>query len=108
MSEEPGLYIDEKSRCIWVDGKLRPDILTHIECKLVLFLASCDGAICAREETVQAVYECVYDPKIDNGRLDAAVGRVRRKIEENPRAPRFLITINRRGHRLQGYNGKAK
>jgi DNA-binding response OmpR family regulator len=108
MLEEPGLYIDGKSRSIWVDGKLRPDKLTDKECKLVLFLASCNGAICTRKETVRAIYECVYDAKIDDGRLDAVVGRARKKIEDNPRDSRFLLTINRHGHRLQGYNGKAK
>jgi len=36
------------------------------------------------------------------------VGHARKKIEDNPRDSRFLLTINRHGHRLQGYNGKAK
>jgi DNA-binding response OmpR family regulator len=108
MLEERGLYIDGTSGCIWVDGKLRPGKLTDKECKLVLFLASRKGAICTRMETVRAIYECVYDAQIDDGRLDAVVGRARKKIEDNPRAPRFLITINRHGHRLQGYYGKAR
>ena len=108
MPEERGLNLDGKSGCIWVDGKQKPGKLTVKECKLVLFLASRNGAICTREETVRVIYECDYDAQIDDGRLDAVVGRARKKIEDNPRDPRFLITINRHGHRLQGYNGEAK
>jgi DNA-binding response OmpR family regulator len=108
MPEERGLYIDGKSGCIWVDGKQKPGKLTVKERKLVLFLASCNGAICTRKETVRVVYECAYDAKIDDERLDAVVGRARKKIEDNSRAPRFLITINRHGHRLQGYHGKTR
>jgi DNA-binding response OmpR family regulator len=108
MLKERGLYIDGKSGCIWVDGKQKPGKLTDKERKLMLFLVSRKGAICTRKETVRAVYECDYDAVIDDGRLDAVVGRARKKIEENARAPRFLITINRYGHRLQGYDGEAR
>ena len=105
MTGERGLFIDKASRCIWVDGKLRPDKLTLKECALVLYLASRDGEICSRQDTVRAVYLCAYHAKIDDDRLDAVVGRVRRKIGDNPRSPRFLQTVNRHGHRLQCLNG---
>jgi DNA-binding response OmpR family regulator len=105
VPEERGIFIDKASRCVWVDGKLRPGRLTKKECKLVLYLASRNGEICSREETVRAVYQSTYQVKIDDDRLDAVVGRARRKIEDNPRSPRFLITVNRHGHRLRGFNG---
>jgi len=105
MPEELGLFIDKASRRVWVDGKLRPGRLTEKECKLVLSLASRNGEICSREETVQAVYRSTYQVKIEDDRLDAMVGCARRKIEDNPRSPRFLITVNRHGHRLRGFHG---
>jgi len=105
MPEELGLVIDKASRCVWVDGKLRPGKLTEKECTLVLYLASRKGETCSREETVRAVYQSTYQAEIDDDRLDAVVGRARRKIEDNPRSPRFLITVNRRGHRLRGFHG---
>jgi DNA-binding response OmpR family regulator len=46
--------------------------------------------------------QSTYQVKIDDDRLDAMVERTRRKIEDNPRSPRFLITLNRQGHRLRG------
>lgn len=105
MPGERGLFIDKGSRRVWIDGKLRQDKLTEKEFALVLYLASRDGEICSRQETVRAVYQCAYHAKIDDDRLDAVVGRVRRKIGDNSRYPRFLQTVNRHGHRLQCLNG---
>ena len=104
MLKARGLSIDIASRRVWVDGILKPHKLTKKEHKLLLFLASRNGEACLRSETVLAVYGTVYQPKFDDQRLDAVVERARRKIEENPRLPRFLITVHRRGHQLQGCN----
>ncbi|HAT45198.1 MAG TPA: hypothetical protein DCS90_08840, partial [Ktedonobacter sp.] len=71
MPGKDGIYIEKSTRCVWVDGILRPRKLSTSECKLLLFLASRNGEICSREETVHAVYRCKYQPGIDNGRLDA-------------------------------------
>jgi len=108
MLEEQGLYIDVTSRCIWVDGIQRPYKLSKSECKLLLYLAARDGGICSREETVLAVYESNYHGKIDDGRLDAMVAHIRKKIGDEPRSPRFLRTVHGVGHRLDGYNGNTR
>ena len=100
MLKARGLSIDKASRQVWVDGISKPRKLTKKEHKLLLFLASRNGEACSRSETVLAVYGTVYQPKIDDQRLDAVVERARRKIEENPRLPRFLITVHRQGHQL--------
>ncbi|TMD60027.1 MAG: winged helix-turn-helix transcriptional regulator [Chloroflexi bacterium] len=108
MPDQDGLYIDKRSRRVWVDGHLRPQKLSVDECKLLLFLASCNGEICSRAETVYAVYGTGYDPKSDDGRLDALVGHVRKKIGDDPRSPRFLHTIYHGGHQLLGYKGNKR
>jgi|SRR5947209_2101432 len=108
MPGKEGIYIEKSTRRIWVDGILRPRKLSVSECKLLLFLASRNGEICSREETVLAVYRCKYQPGIDDGRLDALVEHARNKIEDNPRSPRFLLTVYRTGHQLLGYNGNAQ
>jgi len=104
MPKAQGLSIDKARRRVWVDGIVKPHKLTKKECKLLLFLTSRNGDVCSRSETILAVYGTVYQPKIDNQRLDAVVERARRKIEETPRLPRFLITVHRRGHQLHGCN----
>jgi len=105
MPDQDGLYIDKRSRRVWVDGHLRPQKLSVDECKLLLFLASRNGEICSRAETVSAVYGASYETELDDGRLDALVGHTRKKIGDNPRSPRFLETIYKLGFRLSGFKG---
>jgi DNA-binding response OmpR family regulator len=107
MPDQDGLYIDKRSRQVWVDGQLQPHRLSTDECKLLLFLASRNGEICSRAETVPAVYGITYDAT-DDSRLDALVGHVRRKIGDDPRSPRFLHTIYHGGHQLLGYKGHKR
>lgn len=108
MPGKEGIYIEKSTRRVWVDGILRSRKLSVSECKLLLFLASRNGQICSREETVLAVYCCKYQPGIDDGRLDALVEHARNKIEDNPRAPRFLLTVYSAGHQLMGYSGNVR
>ena len=108
MPEKQCLSIEKSSRRVWVDGILRSAKLSLSECNLLLFLASRNGEICSREETVRAVYHCKYHPEGDDGRLDALVEHARNKIEDNPRSPRFLLTVYRAGHQLLNYCGNAK
>ncbi len=108
MPAKEGIYIEKSTRCVWVGGTLRPRKLSVSECNLLLFLASRNGEICSREETVLAVYRCKYQPEIDDGRLDALIDHTRNKIEDNPRSPRFLLTVYSAGHQLMGYSRNAQ
>ena len=97
-----GLRIDKKSRKVWVDGKPMPNKLAKNEVKFLLYLASRQGVLCSRGEVVMVVYGKVYD-RSDDERLDAMVGRIRKKVGDKERPHRFLITEHRQGHRLLGY-----
>jgi len=101
--EPRGLQLDRTSRQVWVDGVPRPQRLTKSQIKLLRFLGSRRDEVCPRKDTVWEVYGNVYVPQVDDGRLDAMVERTRRKIEENPRKPRFLLTVRAVGHRLNEY-----
>lgn len=108
MPGDDGLNIDKRSRQVWVDGQLQPQKLSADECNLLLFLASRNGGICSRAETVFAVYGTTYNAEIDDGRLDALVGHARKKIGDDPRSPRFLHTIYHAGHQLLGCKGNKR
>jgi DNA-binding response OmpR family regulator len=108
MADQDGLYIDKRSRRVWVDGQLQPHRLSTDECKLLLFLAARNGEICSRAETVFAVYGITYDAEVDDGRLDALVGHTRKKIGDDPRSPRFLHTVYHGGHQLLCYKGNKR
>jgi len=95
-----GLYVEKSSGRVWVDGHLRPERLSRREVKFTLYLAACQGMICSRAESVKAVFGTKYEPA-DDQRLDAMVGRIRRKIGDTARPPRFLLTFHARGHCLR-------
>ncbi|MEO8956617.1 MAG: helix-turn-helix domain-containing protein [Ktedonobacteraceae bacterium] len=99
MSTE-GLYVEKASGRVWVDGHLKPGRLSRKEIKFTLHLATRLDKICSRAESVKAVYEAQYEPA-DDQRLDALVGRIRRKIGDTARPPRFLLTLHARGHCLR-------
>ncbi len=98
-----GLYVEKSSGKVWVDGQLRPKRLSKREVKFILHLAACQEKISSREESVKTVYETKYDPA-DDQRLDAMVGRIRRKIGDPAHSPRFLFTLHARGHALKEYS----
>lgn len=102
MSFEPGLYIDKKSRKVWVDGHERPDPLSKRELNIMKYLASHHGNVCTREATLRVIEGTEYNPETDGQRFDAMIERLRRKIGDTERPWRFLITDHRRGHHLEG------
>lgn len=97
-----GLSVDKSSGRVWVDGQLRPKRLSKREVKFILHLAACHGQISSRQESVEAIYETKYEPA-DDQRLDALVGRIRKKIGDSAHPPRFLFTSHARGHYLKEY-----
>jgi len=102
MSFGPGLYIDKKSRKVWVDGHERPDHLSKRELNIMKYLASHHGKLCTREDTLFAIEGTRYNPKADSQRFDAMIERLRKKIGDTERPCRFLITDHARGHHLEG------
>ncbi len=88
----------------WFDperGELRgPDGIVRLtggEAALLTALARRAGEILAREEIAHAL----GTPEAGERAIDVQVTRLRRKIEPDPREPRFLQTIRHRGYVLR-------
>ncbi|WP_124728560.1 response regulator YycF [Staphylospora marina] len=67
--------------------------LTHREFELLLYLARHEGQVLTREHLLQAVWG--YDYFGDVRTVDVTIRRLREKIEDDPSAPKYIIT--RRG-----------
>jgi two-component system response regulator RegX3 len=79
-----------------VEGE--PVALTRTEFRLLCELAEHPGLVLSRQQLLQRVWE--YD--IGDERLvDVHVGRLRQKIEQDSRAPRYLVTVRGMGYKLQ-------
>jgi len=72
--------------------------LTRTEFRLLCELAEHPGFVLSRQQLLQRVWE--YD--IGDERLvDVHVGRLRQKIENDSKSPRYLVTVRGMGYKLQ-------
>ena len=95
------LYIDEEKMLIETQGKTLP--LTKKELQLLLFFAQNPGKIISREELLRSIWGYQQATSEDRA-VDVAIRRLREKIEEDPAAPRYILS--RRGVGYQAGEGK--
>jgi DNA-binding response OmpR family regulator len=69
--------------------------LTEGENKLLLKLINKNNAIVLREELAESDYD-----ESELRKVDVQVTRLRRKIKENPKPPRFIKAIRGKGYKL--------
>jgi len=82
-----GLSIDFSTRQIIANG--RKVHLTPTEFRIVEFLAKNHNVVFTHEEIINEVWG--YQ-KSDNQALRVNIANIRRKIEENPAAPHYILT----------------
>jgi two-component system KDP operon response regulator KdpE len=92
-----GLKIDFASRQVSVDG--RPVYLTQIEYKLVTLLAKYVGRVLTYDFIIQNIWG-THSDKNSQQLLRVNMANIRRKIEENPGSPIYLLTEIGVGYRL--------
>ena len=91
-----GVEVDPARRLARMDGR---DIeLTAHEFDLLYLLASNPGIVFSREALVQRVWG--GDTHVTDRSVDTLVKRVRRKIEEDPADPRFILTVWGTGYKF--------
>ncbi|GGM30067.1 response regulator transcription factor [Dactylosporangium sucinum] len=75
-----------------------PVALTRTEFRLLCELAEHPGLVLSRQQLLQRVWEYEIG---DERLVDVHVGRLRQKIEDDSRAPRYLVTVRGMGYKLQ-------
>ena len=76
----------------------RPVSLTATEFELLAALARQPGRVFTRAQLLDAIHGVAFDSY--ERAIDAHVKNIRRKIEPDPRAPRYLLTVYGVGYRL--------
>jgi DNA-binding response OmpR family regulator len=94
--ERGALRIDVERRAVSLDG--RPVDLTPIEFSILKLLAFAPGKVYSREELLDLVWDTSYTGYKRN--IDPHINRLRSKIEENPRRPRYIQTVWGVGYRF--------
>ena len=65
--------------------------LTPIEFNILKLLASAPGHVYSRQDLLNAIWDTAYEGYKRN--IDPHVNRLRTKIEENPKKPKFVLTV---------------
>ncbi|MEZ4592110.1 MAG: winged helix-turn-helix domain-containing protein [Chloroflexota bacterium] len=96
---ERPLFFDEPSRQIWVLGNPAPR-LTQLEYRLFQQMYHQAGEVVEKDELITAGWPNAKGGVSDEA-LIAAIARLRKKIEPDPKTPRFLQNVHNQGYTLQ-------
>jgi two-component system alkaline phosphatase synthesis response regulator PhoP len=91
------LRIDAGARQVWRDDELVE--LTPIEFELLHTLARHRGRVLSREQLIEQVWG--YDYYGDERVVDVHIGRIRKKVEDDPTHPVLIATVRGAGYRLE-------
>jgi two-component system, OmpR family, alkaline phosphatase synthesis response regulator PhoP len=91
------LRIATEARQVWKgDASVE---LTTIEFNLLYALARHHGRVLSREQLIEQVWG--YDYYGDDRVVDVHLGRVRKKIEDDPEHPTVIVTVRGAGYRFE-------
>lgn len=94
-----GLWVDEASRTVWVEG--RPISLSRTLYDLLVLLYRRAGQVCDRDTIAREVFKVeFFDPVVEETRINPLVGRLRKRIEPDPSRPRYILTHHGVGYIL--------
>jgi two-component system, OmpR family, alkaline phosphatase synthesis response regulator PhoP len=92
------LRIDPAAHQAWKSDA--PVDLTAIEFNLLQALAKHQGRVLSREQLIEQVWG--YDYYGDDRVVDVHMGRLRKKIEDDPEHPQLVVTVRGVGYRFEG------
>ncbi|HEY9683950.1 MAG TPA: response regulator transcription factor [Oculatellaceae cyanobacterium] len=90
------LMINTASRMVTKDGELI--LLTPVEFDLLVVLANAKGRIKTREQLLNEIRDRHFD--IYDRSIDVHVSALRKKLQDDPKNPRFIRTIRSAGYML--------
>ncbi|MBU1668639.1 response regulator transcription factor [bacterium] len=98
QQEEPqGMFtLDEKRHEISKSGELI--YFTNAEFEIMAYFIKKKGFLISREEILTNVESISYESSLKS--IDVMIGRLRAKIEENPKQPKHIISIRGLGYKL--------
>ena len=91
------LRIEPDARRVWKDGESIE--LTSIEFELLHTLARHRGWVLSREQLIEQVWG--YDYYGDERVVDVHIGRLRKKVEDDPANPTLIVTVRGAGYRFE-------
>ncbi|MEP6763957.1 MAG: response regulator transcription factor, partial [Gemmatimonadaceae bacterium] len=97
VAEFGNVIVDPVSRQVTRAGW--PVALSPKEFDLLWSLLEADGAVQSRSELMQGIWG--YEASVLSRTVDTHIAELRRKLEDDPTQPAYLITVRKAGYRLQ-------
>lgn len=97
--EVGGLQVDTASGVVKKNG--REVFLSALEYRLLLVFINNPGNIITRDRLLDELWDAAGE-FVNNNTLTVYIKRLREKIEEDPAAPRIILTVRGIGYRLGG------
>lgn len=95
-----GIFMDETTREVWVDGKpLRP-ALSEAQRALLLLLYHSPGQVCSREQIVAAAWPAEDPQSVSKTAVDGLIKRLRYRLRELQPGQRYIQVLRGKGVRL--------
>lgn len=96
---QTGLWVDEESRSVWVEGRQIP--LSRMLYELLMLLYRHAGQVCDRDMIARQVFQVeFFDPVMEESRINPLIGRLRKRVEPDPSRPRYILTHHGMGYIL--------
>ncbi|HYF61654.1 MAG TPA: FHA domain-containing protein [Herpetosiphonaceae bacterium] len=96
-----GVWLDQDTEDVWVDGSCLAPPVSSVQFALLRFLDAHRDQICTRAAIIAAVWPDVQEEGISDEAIDALVKRVRSRLGEVEQGQRYLATVRGRGLMLQ-------
>jgi two-component system alkaline phosphatase synthesis response regulator PhoP len=93
-----GIRIDFRAAVVLRDGQ--PVDVSGLEFKLLRYFIEHRGALLSRDELLEKVWG--YDAMPVTRTVDVHVASLRQKLERNPSAPEFIVTVHGLGYKFVG------
>ena len=91
------ITVNARARIVYRDGEEVP--LTPKELDLLLALIRREGAVVSRLDLLKEVWG--HRAAVVSRTVDTHISELRRKLEEEPSAPRHILTVHKAGYRFQ-------
>ena len=92
-----GIHLDLDRHEVWVNGKLVE--LTPKQFQILRYLLVSPSRVFSRQQLLDCVWGKDY--MIDEHALDVHIHSLRKKIEQNPAKPKFIVTVRGVGYKLR-------
>jgi DNA-binding response OmpR family regulator len=93
-----GLELDPNAMTVELEG--RAIHVTPVEFRMLLALMRRPGRVWSRDQLIGEIHDT--DPGIFDRTIDVHLGRLRRKLGDDPASPRFIATVRTAGYKFIG------